>query len=345
MEDLDNIFFDQYDLPEYFIRKLIEARILGTGTHLQFSPNKNELSKISYAKIPIKKIEEPLFTLVEIIFQDFLPIIPENVEDLLVDKFEQRFFEIYRKYRIKKRFLNKFLKEIRDPPENWNYMDKPLKIIMCLNAFFNALDESMIADFKRPIKRLKYLHDLLQRENPDAPEIKYYLEDFGFVFRARMYIDLTAQLCRTNEFNEIISMLDEYLINLYIKYFVEEMKPYSVRMVEEQRLQLLNEEFGSIPEEDLLNTVNTTNNTVATDINKQIKINDINAKEKELKRLITQKLNSDTKQEILDAFDLIEKNNYKDLAEKLEYFFNNSDEEITDKAFNLYLKLKNYNLE
>jgi len=315
--EYDDIFLEQYEIPDYFIRKLIESRILGTGTHLQFSIIQNGVTKISYAKIPIQNIEEPLFALIELIFNDLLPIIPKTSDELSIEIFENKFFEIYRKYRIKKRFLIKSLNETKEPIENWNYMDKSLKIIMILSAFFNSIDTSLIYDFEKPIKRFRNLHNMLQRNNPNAPKIEYYLENFGFVFRARGYIDLVSQILKTNEYDEIISNLDNYLINLYIEYFIDEKKPYSIRSIENYQLKFM--------ENEIKETKNYNNkNLFNFDFNE-----------------IKNKLNSGIKENILDSFKIIEENHLTEFCNDLELFFDNDDEEILEKSLKLYINLKN----
>ncbi|MBD3350542.1 MAG: hypothetical protein GF364_03550 [Candidatus Lokiarchaeota archaeon] len=228
-DPFDDRIFD----PKFYIKKIIESRILGTGVHLTI-PKKRQVC-ISYRQIRIWGIKNALIKFIDILYFKIISKLNLNKNQITGKIIEKRIIDLREEFNIPKRILNERLDRIKAPAKNWNYMSKELKIAVIINAFIDSIDESFIMDLAKRRNHNKTLAEVLDRFNPNSPKIIYELEDFGFVFRARVYVTLLSKEFYNNAFSNVIRRIDSALKQLYMEYFVQN-KRNEVRKADIQRL-------------------------------------------------------------------------------------------------------------
>lgn len=282
------------------IKKMIESRILGTGVHLT-NPEPYRIC-LGYSQIPVWGIKKALTRFVDDNFSYIIQNIDPESNQSLIEQIRKSLFRMAGLYRVDPEILEKKLEKLKIPKENWNYMDQDMKIAVTIGAYFDAFDETRIRMLKENPARSD-LYKLLERDKASAPDIKYGLEDFGFVFRARNYTHALSEIRFNGGYSTVLSRLDKVLKRLYREYFVEDKRKMSHKRGMPTR----------------------SRQKIEKDEDRQAIIDD---------------LESEEKSRILKALNVINRRKLKSLVDKLEYFFNHEDEEIMNKSFEIYMELR-----
>ncbi|MHA1821677.1 MAG: hypothetical protein ACTSU2_17305 [Promethearchaeota archaeon] len=366
------------DNPSEYLKKIIEGRFFGTGVHLT-NPSKR-IYCISYSQFKIKGIKGVLTRFIRNFYGYIEDVISLDPSVYSSKYLEQGLIEISNDFLIDNDSLKQRFNKLKEPIENWNNMDILIKSGVIINAFFEEFETSqiiLIEDLNRlnklkeriqsktdyfnhllddPNKRLlNYLNDLqnlriILGRNEDAEnlgttskKIDYYLEDFGFVFRARIYSAFTSFIFYNGAFSGIIHKLDELLGLLYEDYFINKLRGAEIRELKERYKKFL-PNYLKENEKDKNNTRPGGDFTeIKTSMSSQSQANpNDNSREQELAELKEALKNTDA-EKIKSALELINKKRYIELADDLEYLFNNPDLDISKMAFDIYLNLKNLN--
>lgn len=305
--NFDNMESNQDLKPEIYIKKIIESRILGTGVHLTSLNNKKLC--ISYQKIPIYGIKKALVGFINDIYDQLMEDLPKNENELNSSIIEESLKKLALVYSVDPNILLDKFKEVKIPSENWNSMDVSLKIAIIINSFFDSIDETM-KNYAEKYEENNELFELLERNRKDAPPINYDLEDFGFVFRARIYCWLYSWYRCNNSYLNLIKRIDKQLYRLYREYFVEKKRiSYSER---------------EISKKNQVDPVLKSQNLIDSD---------------EI-RAIASDLDSKDEKKILNAIRKIHYNKILELKPQLEYLFNHSNIKIAESALETYLSFQ-----
>jgi hypothetical protein len=321
-----------FDDPVKFIYQIIESRILGTGVQLNSEQKK---SFITYRKIPIWGIKKALITFIKKMYDDVLSNLNLKEFEFSSSFVESNLISLTTTYNIK---LKEKLHYIKEPAENWNAMDSLMKSGMLINAFIDTFDESCEYYIEHSNVALqnaveeedyKTLRNILQRLNKTIDtslpvNINYKLEDFGFIFRARIYVSYISKFYN-NGYSNVVKRLDEQLRHLFNEYFLGSESKNIDSMNKRYTGNSSKQGYKDIPSKNLLKNVDKI-------------IGDVN-----LIGQIKEGLNSGDKKHILSAIDSIVSNHLTELKDDLELFFNHSDQEIMNQAFEAYMKITNQN--
>lgn len=297
--------------PKVYIKKILESRVLGTGVHLTNPTNKKVC--ISYQQIPLYGIKKALVGFIDDIYNQLLEDLPKDENQLNSSIIEESLKKITLTYPVDPNILLDKFEKVKNPIENWNFMDISLKIAVIINAFFDSIDETM-KNLAENYQDNNELSILLERNGKESPTINYGLEDFGFVFRARIYCWLYSLYRCNNSYLNLIKRIDTHLYRLYHEYFVEKNRtPYSERKTSEKV------------------DANSKNQSVKLNSSNKIKV-------------IASDLDSRDEQKILSTIKLIQDNKIQELKSKLEYLFNHPNQKIAESALEAYLSFQDSEL-
>ncbi len=287
-----------------FIKEIIKARVLGTGVHLT-NPKKGVIC-VSYRNIRIWGIKTILLDFISDLLYTITKSISITESDFDIIGLEKTLHDISSDYEIEEEILKKNIKDVKIPKNIWRTMDNFMRIGVLINTFFDSLDKSYEINLEKSLNQNLELVNLLERNKEDAPRINYKLEDFGFVFRARIYCSITTKRKKRNSYENVVKRIDSELKKLYIEYFVEKRDSSSVKRTGK-----------------------------SSNVSQEVSNEDLSQYQQ-----ILLDLNSGEKKKIMNSLKIIEENKIILLKEKLEYLFNNKDEDIVNRSFDVFMSLE-----
>ncbi len=193
-----------------FIRTIVNARLFGTGVHLDAQGR----GKISYKKRPIWGIKSFLKMLSNKIFDELVVSLPEQEQEFQANHLEKPILKILRKLKTPIEFYQKQIRIFKGTPAAWNSMDYEQKSGMYINALFMAIEDG----------NTDLVEKSLMKSFGNDISLNIRLGDFGFVARAHIYCKLANRYLFYRGFTNLCKRTLKSLKQEFEEQFLEKTK-------------------------------------------------------------------------------------------------------------------------
>ncbi len=173
-----------------FLKKIIWARLAGTGVHLIEEAGGKSEGKISYQEYRIWGIKVLLQQMTQDIYLRILDKLPAgdsvSAEDLI-----EVLKSLATRYEVPREIFEDKVQKYTQDPVFWSNLDDMQRFSFILAVFFEAFDDARVQRAETALKLIS-LPPFSRAQPTSFPKL---VKDLGFVWRAREYSTIFNNLC------------------------------------------------------------------------------------------------------------------------------------------------------